>query len=376
MSNLLVLGSYGDMTGGTATVLNSVVPRLKNSFNEILVIAPRKRRRFYSDFSEDNLKVRYQPCGTVPRLVVSQPFIKMARVWRRIQKELKNFQPDVTWVNDEGLQIAAKLARVENMVRTVHGLPRGAMEAEREVINIYAWKLYMWILSNLEREGLKHVSAITTYSNYLKNKINSLYSPKAPIYVIPNGIDSNLFHPIPAERQNVITYVGIFAIVKGMRTLFHAMKIVHQKYPEWKLWLVGDTFDQSMQYFTNIYNRGVVWMGHVPHKDVPKILNQSKIFVMPTWRDGFEIALMEAVASGVPSITTGAYERKEIYKDLVTFCALNNPADLAEKISFVIENWEEQYQKAQKASEIARKKYSWDSIAKEYLKVFEHVLQN
>jgi len=372
----LVLGSYGDMTGGTATVLNSVVPRLKNSFNEILVIAPRRRRRFYSDFSEDNLKVRYQPCGTVPRLVVSQPFIKIARVWRRIQKELKNFQPDVTWVNDEGLQIAAKLARVENRVRTVHGLPRGAMEAEREVINIYAWKLYMWILSNLEREGLKHVSAITTYSNYLKNKINSFYSPKAPIYVIPNGIDSNLFHPIPAERQNVITYVGIFAIVKGMRTLFHAMKIVHQKYPEWKLWLVGDTFDQSMQYFTNIYNRGVVWMGHVPHKDVPKILNQSKIFVMPTWRDGFEIALMEAVASGVPSITTGAYERKEIYKDLVTFCALNNPADLAEKISFVIENWEEQYQKAQKASEIARKKYSWDSIAKEYLKVFEHVLQN
>jgi glycosyltransferase involved in cell wall biosynthesis len=131
-----------------------------------------------------------------------------------------------------------------------------------------------------------------------------------------------------------------------------------------------------MQYFTNIYNRGIVWMGHVPHKDVPKILNQSRIFVMPTWRDGFEIALMEAVASGVPSITTGAYERKEIYKDLVTFCTLNNPKDLADKIAYVIENWEEQNKKAQRASEIARKKFSWDSISKGYLKVFEHVLEN
>jgi len=376
MGNLLVLGPYGDMTGGTATVLNSVVPRLKTSFDEILVVAPRRRRRFYRDFSEENIKVRYQSCGTIPGFVVSQPFIKLVRVWQRLAKELKTFKPDLTWANDESLQISTKLAGLEKTVRTVHGLPREAMAAEREVINIYEWKMSMWALENIEREGLKRVSAITTYSNYLKNKIFSLYHPKAPIYVVPNGIDPELFHPISAEKQNVITYVGRFALVKGVHTLLRAMKIVHQKYPEWKLWLVGDTFDQSMQYFTGIYNHGVVWTGHVPHDDIPKVLSQSKIFVMPTWRDGFEIALMEAVASGVPSITTGAYERKEIYNDLVTFCALNNHMDLAEKIVFVIENWEEQYRKTQRASEIARKKFSWDSIAKEYLKVFEYVLEN
>lgn len=355
MGNLLVLGNYGDMTGGTATVLNSVVPRLRDSFDEILVIAPRRRRRFYGDFSYDNIRVSYQACGTIPGLDVSQPFIKLARVQQRLGKELKNFKPDITWTNDESLQIAAKLARLENTVRTVHGLPREAMAAEREVINIYQWEVSMRILDALEREGLKRVSAVTTYSNYLKNKIISLYNPEARIYVVPNGIDPELFHPIPSEKQNVITYVGRFALVKGIHTLLQAMKNVRQKYPEWKLWLVGDTFDQSMQYFTGIYNQGVIWMGHVPHNDVPDILSQSKIFVMPTWRDGFEIALMEAVAIGVPAITTGAYERKEIYKDLVTFCELNDPKDLANKLEYSIENWEEQYKKAQNASEVARK---------------------
>lgn len=375
MVKLLVLGSYGDMTGGTETVLNSVVPRLKRSFDEILVVAPRKRRRFFKDFVDDNITVRYQPCGTIPKIAVSQPFVKLARIWQRLLRELSAFEPDITWANDESLQIAAKLAGLEKTVRTVHGLPRVSMEAEKEVINIYEWKLFMWILENLEREGLKRVSAITTYSNYLKNKIISLYDPKAPLYVVPNGVDPKLFHPVSSERQKVITYVGRFALVKGIHTLLQAMKVVHKKYPEWKLWLVGDTFDQSMGYFTSIYNQGVVWKGHVPHSNVPSILSQSRIFVMPTWRDGFEIALMEAVASGVPSITTAAYERKEIYKDFVTFCALNDPVDLAEKIVLTIEDWEEYYEKAQEASEIVRRKYSWDSIALQYVEVFQHVLK-
>ena len=376
MSNLLVLGAYGDITGGVSTVLSSVVPRLKDSFDNVLVIAPRRRRRVYKDFVDGNLKVVYQACGTVPYVKVSQPFIEAVRLWRRIRRELQNFKPDIAWSNTEATETAARLAGVEKRVRTVHGLPREAMAAEREVINVVEWKSSMWMLTNLEREGLKRVSAITTYSNYLKNKIGASYNPKAPIYVIPNGIDPDLFHSLHLERQNVITYVGRFALVKGVHNLFHAMKIVHKKYPDWKLWLVGDTFDQSMHYFTNIYNKGVVWMGHVPHKDIPAILNRSKIFVMPTWRDGFEIALMEAVATGVPSITTGAYERKEIYKDLVTFCTLNDPDDLAEKIVFLIENWDNQFKTAQKASEIAKKKFSWDSIAKQYLEVFQNVLED
>jgi glycosyltransferase involved in cell wall biosynthesis len=376
MSNLLVLGAYGDITGGVSTVLSSVVPRLKDNFDNVLVIAPRRRRRVYKDFVDGNLRVVYQPCGTVPYVKVSQPFIEAVRLWRRIRRELRTFKPDITWSNTEATETAARLAGVEKRVRTVHGLPREAMAAEKEVINVVEWESSMWLLTSLEREGLRHVSAITTYSNYLKNKIESSYNPRAPIYVIPNGIDPSLFHPLNLERQNVITYVGRFALVKGVHNLLHAMKIVHKNYPNWKLWLVGDTFDQSMDYFTSIYNKNIVWMGHVPHKDISTILNQSKIFVMPTWRDGFEIALMEAVASGVPSITTGAYERKEIYKDLVTFCSLNDPYDLAEKIVFLIENWDNQFKKAQKASEIARKEFSWESIAKQYLEVFQNVFKD
>lgn len=376
MANLLVLGSYGDIVGGIPTVLNSVVPRLKESFDEILVISPRKRRKFIPDFNDGNIRVRYQPCGSIPRLVVSQPFIEIVRVWQRIKKELEVFKPDVTWVNDETLQMSAKIAGLKNTVRTVHGLPRETITPEKEVENIYERKLYMLVHKYLEREGLKDITAITTYSNYLKNKIRSLYNTTAPIYVIPNGIDPLLFRPTHSSKENVIVYVGYFAIIKGVHILLQAMKHVHKLYPNWKLWLVGNIFDQSKEYFEGIYNRGVIWTGRIPHRDMPRIINQSKIFVMPTLRDGFEIALMEAVACGVPSITTEAYERKEIYKNLVTFCKLNDYMDLARKMIYLIENWEECYKKAYRASEVTRNKFSWDPIAKEYLSVFKHVLQD
>ena len=376
MSKLLVLGSYGEIPGGISKVLSSVVPRLKDSFDEILVIVPRKRRRFHRNFSDDNITVRYQPCGTIPRFSVSQPFIQIVRVWRRIKKEIKDFTPDIVWSNTPTTDIAAKLAGLRNIVRTVHGLPLGVVMPEVDVSNIYDWKINMWAITKLEQEGLKNVvSTITTYSNYLKNKIESYYKPKAAIHVIPNGIDPNLFHPMPLEKSNVVTYIGRISIVKGIHILLRAMKHVHQFYPNWKLQLVGDASEQSMKYFKNIYNHGIVWVRHVPHNKVPNILNQSKIFVMPTLRDGFEIALMEAVACGIPSITTRAYERKEIYRDLVTFTALNDSFDLAKKIICLIENWEECYKKAQKASEVVREKFSWDLIAKEYLKVFKASIQ-
>ena len=373
LENLLVLGSYGKVTGGVETVMHSVVPRLGKDF-EILVIAPRRRRRFHRDFRDANITVKYQACGTIPRLTVSQPFVKLARIWRRILKEVPSFKPDVVWANDESLLMAARLAGFDKIVTTMHGLTREAIAAEREVMNACEWAISTFLLDRFTREALKQASVITTYSNYLQKRIESLYHPKVPVHVIPNGVDPTLFHPVNAQKQNVITYVGRFARIKGVHILLRAMKIVRAKYPSWKLWLVGDTFDQSMEYFTSIYNEGVIWTGYIPHENLLNIWKQSKICVVPTWGEGFEIALMEAVASGVPSITTGVAERREIYKDLVTFCALNNPADLAEKIIYVIENWEEQHKKALKASELARMKFSWDSIANDYLGILRHML--
>jgi glycosyltransferase involved in cell wall biosynthesis len=58
----------------------------------------------------------------------------------------------------------------------------------------------------------------------------------------------------------------------------------------------------------------------------------------------------------------------------VTFCALNSATDLADKIIHVIENWEEQHKKALRASELARKKYSWDYIANDYLRILKNML--
>jgi glycosyltransferase involved in cell wall biosynthesis len=295
-------------------------------------------------------------------------------MWTRIRKETSNFEPDVVWANDESLLMAARMAGLNKIVTTMHGLAREAIEAEREVMGTFDWAISKVLLDRFTRKALKHASVITTYSNYLRSRIKSLYSPKVPIYAVPNGVDPALFHPVDTERQNVITYVGRFARIKGVHTLLRAMKIVRAKYPNWKLWLVGDTFDQSMEYFKSIYNEGVTWTGYIPHENLLDIWKQSKIGVAPSWGEGFEIALMEAVASGVPSITTEASERREIYKNLVTFCALNSATDLADKIIHVIENWEEQHKKALRASELARKKYSWDHIANDYLRILKNML--
>lgn len=146
------------------------------------------------------------------------------------------------------------------------------------------------------------------------------------ITVIPNGINLEVFaradgnkiiHELKLpEKHLVITCVANLAPNKGHSFLLEAFENLAAKLPAAYLLLVGEGASRTeLEEQVKAYqsrNR-IIFMGS--RKDVPDILAGSDLFVLPTLFEGMSNALMEALAAGVPVITTDIPENRQLIKN-------------------------------------------------------------
>lgn len=124
----------------------------------------------------------------------------------------------------------------------------------------------------------------------------------------PDTIDSNVRHELKIpEDAFVFTFVGRIVKDKGINELVSAFDYLNKKYPNIHLLLVGpvetvqnpvdkNTFS-TIEQNDNIHAVGM-------KKDVRPYLKASDAFILPSYREGFGMVLIEAGAMGLPCITT------------------------------------------------------------------------
>ncbi len=145
------------------------------------------------------------------------------------------------------------------------------------------------------------------------------------ITVIPNGIDVEYFGsitPDPELRKSlsinhddfVIICVANLHINKGHRYLLEAFEECNLKNA--KLLVVGDGDEKEnlLHQIENYQNKeNIIFLGR--RTDVPELLKISNLFILPTLFEGQSNAIMEAMASGLPVITTDIPENRAIITD-------------------------------------------------------------
>lgn len=134
-----------------------------------------------------------------------------------------------------------------------------------------------------------------------------------PMRVIPNGIDTNTFRPgrdpLPRFRDSHVNvlFVGRLEKRKGLRYLLRAFEYMQHRVAQSRLIIVGEgPLRSSVESF--IQGRGlrnVVVAGYVPAETLPAYYASADIFCAPaTGAESFGIVLLEAMASGLPVVTT------------------------------------------------------------------------
>lgn len=170
------------------------------------------------------------------------------------------------------------------------------------------------------------------------------------ITVVPNGIDIQKIDKTKpnlqlakelkiTEEDTVFVCVANLLPNKGHKYLLLAFSKLKVEYGKVKLLIVGDGPEKE-----NIENiikeldlKDVTMLGR--RRDVLSILKISDIFVLPTFFEGLSNAIMEAMASRLPVITTNIPENRELVGDKVNglLCIVANSDDLFSKMKFLME---------------------------------------
>lgn len=168
--------------------------------------------------------------------------------------------------------------------------------------------------TNTLKEMPSAVTGVISVSSENKRKcIESNLANSQNIEVFPNCIDANLFHKEEMIEQKkqlgikeddfVVTFVGGFIPRKGPDRVAKAIEKLNN--PQIKVMFIGKPFPE---YAYDFNCSGIIHKGPIEHDLLPKYLNCSDVFVLPTQSEGCCNAVVEALAIGLPIVSSeGAF---------------------------------------------------------------------
>lgn len=156
---------------------------------------------------------------------------------------------------------------------------------------------------------------------------------------------------------------------KGVLDLLDIWKICCEKNPDLRLGIIGDgpvsvvdnmkTFIRRNHLEKNIDFIGVVY----DFEEKYRLLNSSKLFILPTHEENWAIVIGEAMATGLPVISYRLKEIEPIWQNYATWINLGDTRGFASKIIHLISSPLERYE-LQERARLFVQKYDWEEIAK------------
>jgi glycosyltransferase involved in cell wall biosynthesis len=181
----------------------------------------------------------------------------------------------------------------------------------------------------------------------LKNVVRILPCMVGKVRVIWNGYSDKLLK-VPEDitarvRERMVLTVARVEPVKGIHNLILAFAKVVRRYGDWKLVIVGPI--NNKRYYDCLQklvkqlkiDDKVVFLGEIPDDELTHIYMKASIFVLPSYVEGFSIARVEALAYGLPIITT-ATGGSEIVRGVGLIVKPGDIDGLAEALEKLISN--------------------------------------
>jgi len=181
--------------------------------------------------------------------------------------------------------------------------------------------------------SLQRADVVTAVSQFVADKTKEDLAYKGEIIVIPNGVDEQLFKPDNTKKKSV-----------RIKVLFSG-NLTKRKGAQWILPIL----EQLDSHIDIIYTSGLrgksklpshprlLNAGSIPYNEMPDFYNQMDILLMPTVREGLSLAVLEAMACGLPIVASDCSSLPEQvhHKQGGYLCAIGDVDDFAKKINLL-----------------------------------------
>lgn len=295
--------------------------------------------------------------------------IRIAKLIRKKDISIVHTHNSCAWLYGG---VAAAMKRVP-LVHTQH------TTADYFNYHTFRWEKIEWFLSQITNSITTVADSVAKYmiekEHINRNKISVVYNGILPdIYTIDiDSIEKRKELGIK-NGEFVIGNVARLTLNKDHQTLLEAFRIVSKKMANTRLVIVGDGPERShLEHIAESIGikEKVIFLGQ--RRDVAEILNTFDLFALSSIREGFPIAVLEAMAASLPVIATDVDGNKELVKDGETGLVVKakEPKDMAEAIIKLIQNKEIANAMGKKGFKRINDYFTLDKTIKEYEKIYE-----
>lgn len=387
---------YWPLTGGTGSYVYYLSNELLKNGHKIYVVTG-------SNQTQD-IKVNPQLDVSflkIPKMPIVKSFMLAGNSYRKLQNVRDTANVDIIHPQ---LPLTPSFAVPPNfgktLVCTVHSTWKGEAEAIRgePYMRLNANEKFLvsfnWFLRIFEEGMLHRARKIIAVSNFTKWELTNYYKiPESKIKVIHNGVDINKFKPAEDKRKVkaelgfnpddiAIVSVGRLYARKGLFTLIQSMPAVIKRFSNAKFVISGkgqsDEMKKLIAHAERIgVKKNIVFTGYYPDNKLPKLYQAADVFAFSTFYEHHPFAVLEALATGLPVVTTtvgGIPETIESGRNGFLVEPFNEK-QFADKIVYLLEHPGVAAEMGALARKTVVEQLDWRIVVKDAMRVYEEALR-
>jgi len=226
----------------------------------------------------------------------------------------------------------------------------------------------------------QNASVLTACSQGLKNRALK-FLPSASIDVIPTGVDLNQFYPDKSGKKSdaiKLLTVGRLSVTKQVPVLINAVEILHKAGHKVSFTIAGGgpLEQQLKQIVSEKALTDIICMtGRINPEQMPEIYRRHDLLISATMQEGLSNAMLEAMASGLPIVTTRCEGLDELIAGNAIIVEKSDPQLIASAIRQLTQD-SRTYESMSAASRKQAELFSWSSVADKYLQCYDKVLKS
>jgi glycosyltransferase involved in cell wall biosynthesis len=234
-----------------------------------------------------------------------------------------------------------------------------------------------------EDQNIAHVSWWRALSSKEAEQIRLVIGPKANIRIIPNGIDldevdhvaDNTFNPAQhpwtnRRKPRRLLFLSRIHPKKGLDLLVSVWALLAKEFPDWELLITGPDeggYQGTVERMIRAADASSsCWIQPaVTGTEKHALFRTADLFVLPSYSEGFPMAVLEAAAHGVPVVQTSECNFPELTAVGAAWQCQPEKADLERALrSALAADDLERRERGQAGRSLVMKNYSWQSVAK------------
>jgi L-malate glycosyltransferase len=300
----------------------------------------------------------------------------MAAVLRKLRIDLVHGH---NWSTFCETVLGGYIAGTKTIVNTIHGLqapsPVTARESAKRLVRTAAERVLARLSNQICSVSNKVREDVLRSTSLSPNKVTVVYNgidiPAGEPVASPSADETGVRHP-----ELVLCWAGRMAPVKHLSLLLEAVALINDRIPL-TLILVGDGPERTpleSKVKELRINNSVNFVGY--SHEVNRWLRSADIFVMPSHYEGFSVALLEAMAAGLPVIATAVGGNPEIVLNGCTGILVppNDPSSLAAAILDLHHHSDNRRKMGTAGRDRVSSEFSMDRMVSQYIRIYrEHI---